>query len=257
MDATRPQALISDLFDRWYGQPILVIGGGPSVGTDLPKLGITPACVISANDHGAHQKRFKVDLYVNCDKVHCFTRVPMEKILRPLGGAIVNRHSWADYRLPDWSFTGNSGLTAIAVACALGGNPVIVTGIDMWHNGRVYFHPTPDVPQHMRRLRHIVKPGASRRDKEAVKPLRAFAAGTNVRPMSGPLCNFFPAYDPDEVLPPQKPAAFRARCASQGNIRVNVVKPLRFGSFDATPIGRQLALSKSEFEKYMGCVERI
>lgn len=243
------QELISTLFHRWYGQPILVIGGGPSVTKDLSekRLPITPACVISANDHALKQTRFKVDLLVNCDKVHCLLHQPMEKVLRPHGVPIVNRHSWADYRLCDWVFAGNSGMTAIAVAAALGGNPVIVTGIDMWKGGRTYFHDAPGVrPEKGRRIRGAV----SRRDKEKIRPLKAFCAGANIRPISGPLTEWFPQYDPAEVLKPARPVGYRLKLEEELElVQCEVVRAFPFTGHDWVQVGRRLALSSFEYEK--------
>jgi hypothetical protein len=237
------QELISALFDRWNGKPILVIGGGPSVGVDLPLLAITPACVISANDHGIHQSRFPVDIFVNCDKMHCFRKIPMEQILRPLGGIIVNRHGWADYRLAEWTMAGNSGLTAIAVAAALGGDPVIVTGIDMWHGGRVYFHKTPE--GHVDKVRRV-KISTKRRDVQKLKPLAQFTKGANIRPMSGPLCEFFKQYDPAEVLKPGQPIAYRKKLAAIKPIYLQVEQPIRFANQDILKHGQQIALTPAE-----------
>jgi hypothetical protein len=245
------QALISSLFDRWAGQPILVIGGGPSVTKDLQEkyLPITPACVISANEHGFKQSRFKVDLVVNCDKIHCLLRTPMEKMLRPLGAPIVNRHSWADYRLCDWVFQGNSGMTAIAVAAALGGNPVIVTGIDMWKGGRVYFHGAPPEPKN--RSRRRVSGAVSRRDKEKAIPLRRFCAGARVRPISGPLTEWFQKYDPAEVVKPGIPSVgYRLKLEEElDEVQCEAVRAFPFSSHDWVRPGQRLALSSFEYEK--------
>jgi hypothetical protein len=236
------QQLISALFDRWSGQPILVIGGGRSVNRDLPALKLKPACVISANEHGASQSFFPVDVYVNVDKRHCLKKVPMEQLLRPLGGIIVNRHSWADYRLPDWRLQGNTGLTAIALAALLGGNPVLVTGIDMWHGGRLYFHDRNGTPRQEKHIRATV----TRRDIAALKPLQAFAAGANIRPLSGPLCEFFPAYKPTEILPPAQPVVYRRALIGMKPVIATATRHFKFSNQDMVPAGRQLALSPDE-----------
>jgi hypothetical protein len=251
------QRLVSALFDRWAGQPILVIGGGPSAKKDLARLDITPACVISANEHGAHQDRFKVDLVVNCDKRHCMLQRPMEEILRAAlpHAAIVNRHSWADYRLGDWRFAGNSGLTAIAVAAALGGNPVIVTGIDMFHGGRVYFHDVGAKPSKQK----TVRPGVIRRDKSKLTPLKQFCAGAAIRPMSGPLCEYFPQYDPAEPFKARGRVGYALRMEEEGQeVLVEAVRSFKMSNFDMIPLGHQLALTRCEYqEPNMMCNVRL
>lgn len=238
------QKLISDLFDRWAGKPILVIGGGPSVAEDLPRLAAAPpACVISANDHGAHQKQFPVDLYVNCDKIHCALKIPMENILRPLGAPLVNKHSWADYRLADWPALGNTGLTSVAVAAALGGNPVIVTGLDFWQGGRRYFHK-PD--EASRRLQKKPAFTIARHARKKLEVLVKFVEGANIRPMAGPLCSFWPKYDPDEILSAPRDIGYRTRMRGVKPTYVQASRFFAFSTMDGVKPPRTLALSPRE-----------
>ncbi len=242
------QELLTALFDRWYGKPILVIGGGPSARKDLPrlkKLGVEPACVISANDHGFKQDYFKPDLIVNCDVRHCLEQVKMCDYLAPYKTPTVNRYSWADFRLADWKFSGNSGMTAIAVAAALGGHPVIVTGIDMWRGGRLYFHDTgAKKPSKVRRVSGAV----SRRDRERVRPLLDFCRQAQIRPMSGPLTEWFHQYDPTETYKPVQPVGYRLRMAEEcpETVRMEVVRSFRFQNHDYTNVGKVLAVSPIE-----------
>jgi hypothetical protein len=208
--------LISTLFDRWVSKPILVIGGGPSVlrdlldGPELPNI----ACVISANAHGCRQTRFAVDLLVNVDKRHTHLKTPMEPLLRAYGIPIVNKHPWADYLLPDWEFIGNSGLTAIAVAAVLGGNPIIVTGVDMWASGREYFHDPmvisalyAEKPKHRRRIGTMIS--QNRASMRRLSGLVAFARGSNIRPISGPMTAVFPPFCAHATLPTPTACAYR------------------------------------------------
>lgn len=243
------QRLVTELFHRWEGKPILVIGGGPSVLRDLPKLDITPACVISANEHAFKQDRFKVDLITNVDKRHCLLKEPMEKILRPFGVPIVNRHSWADYRLPDWTMAGNTGMQAIALAALLGASQVIVTGIDMWSTGRVYFYDRgAKAPKHKE-----PKGAMKRRAKDRVSPLRVFCAGAHIRPMSGPLLQWFKPYDPAETLKPARPVGYRLRLEEETTeVLCEVTHPFRMSNDDYTRVGQRMALSHFEYEK-IGC----
>ncbi len=243
------QRLVTELLHRWEGRPILVIGGGPSVLRDLPNLKIEPACVISANEHGFKQDRFKVDLVTNVDKRHCLLKEPMEKILRPLGAPIVNRHSWADYRLSDWTMAGNTGMQAIALAALLGASQVIVTGIDMWQTGRVYFYDrgakAPKAPKHRAPVSAM-----RRRVKDKVQPLKAFCAGAHIRPMSGPLVQWFKQYDPAETPKPARAVAYRTRLeAETKEVLCEVEHPFRMSNDDYTRHGQKLALSNFEYEK--------
>lgn len=242
------QRLISSLFHNWYGQPILVIAGGPSVADDLPKLDITPACVISANDHGFRQRRFPITLVVNGDKKHMTApdKPHMNDYLRAFtskyGGAIVNKFSFADYRLGDWNFASNSGDLAVAVACALGGNPVIVTGIDRWNTGRRYFHDGSKAPAPPRVKRKYVKPTP---DDRSVA-LGDFCRGANVRPMSGPMTLAFPVYRPDEALPKPQDIAYRRKHLNERPVYVTRDNSWKYANQDIVPAGTTMALTPQE-----------
>lgn len=106
----------------------LVICGGTGVMDDLDGLPeIEFATVLSANSHGCRlpkKWRRPVDFIVAKDHYHTTTKLRMEPQLREYGVPIISRQFWADYRMLDWNLQGNSGLTAIAVAAALGANRV-------------------------------------------------------------------------------------------------------------------------------------
>lgn len=244
------QRLISDIFDDYAGRPILVIGGGPSVLRDLPALpaDFAPACVISANDHGTKQCRYPVTFLVNCDKVHCMLKVPMEEHLRVHCIPIMNRFSWADVRLGDWPLVGNSGLAAIGVAAALGGDPVVVTGMDFWRTGRLYFHgPRQEIAKAEQRAaakRRIIRPRAPTRGNKLLEPLARFAKGANIRPMSGPMTEVFPQYRHGEVLPPRQDIHYRVKAAGPQDYVATRAFPWR--SFDKVVKGTVLRLTYNE-----------
>lgn len=239
------QELISALFDRWAGKPILVIGGGESVLEDLPKIDFEPACVISANDHGDYQKRFKLDLIVNCDKRHCFLHCNMSDLLRPIaakhGAAIVNKHSWADYRLAEFTYQANTGLTAIFVAAALGGHPVVPIGFDFFRRGHTYFHTPREGTRKMRPDWHI-----SRVAKRGMQELLAGCKGAQIRPLSGPLLKFFPPYDHAEVLPPRTDMAYRKSMAAKKTVYFVAQRTFAFGTWDRVVSGTKIAMTQKE-----------
>ena len=248
------QELISSLFDKWAGKPILVIGGGPSALTDLLNWpeNVNPVAVLSANQHGCRQTRFPVDLLVNVDKIHTERRVAMSTILRPYGIPIVNRHSWADYRLADWDFSANSGITAVAVAVALGGNPVIVTGIDMWESGRQYFHDEDVIalasgtrPPRVHR-RETNKHVQMRSAQKRLNVLASFARGANIRPMSGPMTNVFERFDPQATIPTATACAYRKAHTNEYTVRFRAQSDLNFEQRDVVKVGTVLALSRTE-----------
>jgi hypothetical protein len=238
------QELLSALFQKWAGRPILVIGGGPSVLADLPRLDIEPACVISANEHGFKQKRFKVDLVVSLDRTHCLEKRPMAEILKPYGVPLVNRYSWADYRIPEWTLAGNSGMAAVGVAAALGGNPVIVTGIDMFAGGRRYFHDAGVKAPKDKGPRIL----ASKRHRLRLMSLVNFCKGANIRPMSGPMQEFFPKYDPKESFPACRPVAYRTKLEREKPLRVLGVRSFTLFNGDAVHPDNEIVITQRELE---------
>jgi hypothetical protein len=246
------QELVIALFQRWANKPILVIGGGPSVIRDLLTTKLEPACVISANSHGCRQTKYPVDLIVNVDKIHTERRKPMQDLLRPFGIPIVNKHSWADYRIPDWNSPMNSGITAIALAAMLGGNPIIVTGVDLWVTGREYFHDDNVVARH-KGAKVIKRPRSKPMYANAVKRLKnltSFVGQTNVRPLSGPLTEVFLRYDSREVLPKRVDCPYRVKWMQQKTYYVQARAQFTFEHRDVVQAGQQLALSKAESERY-------
>lgn len=127
----------------WTGKTVLVIGGGPSVLNELRRLeiaGVQPDVVLSANEHGCKQGIFPVHWLVTVSEIHTRLFVSMESYLRRYDVPIMCRYHWANYRLRDWRFRGDSGMTAIAIAVKLNAARVIVTGVEGYKRGRQYFH---------------------------------------------------------------------------------------------------------------------
>lgn len=237
------QRVISELFELYRGKPILVIGGGPNVAPDVDKLcSFYPALTLSANEHGLRQDRFTVDYIVHCDKVHCFRHEPMAPYLRQFGKPLMSRWGTADVHLEDWRFSGNSGTTAVAIAAALGGSPIVVTGLDFWATGRTYFYDNlAGLPPAKRRL--AAKPIIQQPDRR-LRSLAQFVGGAHVRPMSGLLTTRWPKYDPAEVLgePPVIQYTAQARHCSE----YRAVRSFHWSNYDTIATGTVLKLTKSE-----------
>jgi hypothetical protein len=240
--------VISDLFGLYVDRPILVIGGGPSVAEDLPKLvDLRPALVLSANEHGCKQDFFRVDYIVHCDKVHCMKRtpegrtIPMAPHLREYGKPLISRWSTADVRLEDWRFTGNSGTTAVAVAAALGGSPIVVTGLDFWATGRRYFHDGTQAPRERRRING--GPVVQHPDRR-LNALAQFVEHAHVRPMSGLLATRWPLYDPAERFQPAPVIPYTAKLNPSTEYRA--VRSFHWSNYDTVPADTVLKLTKSE-----------
>jgi hypothetical protein len=249
--------LISALYGKYEGKPILVIGGGPSVSEDLERVPVDyPVCVISANGHGYKQTKFKTDYIVNVDYTYNVGRIMMERHLAQYSCPKINRWSWADYRLPEWKFAGDSGFTAILVANMLGGWPVLVTGLDRFapNAGRKYFweerkagrdayRGTQWRPEHL---------------KNQLDTLRKALPGACVRPLSGPLIGLFPAWGgPESDLPPYSPAQNR-RPAATGFI-VQAQRKCYLHPADAIQPGVVMPMTPGEAERLTvtGAVKKL
>lgn len=182
------QQLLSSLCERYQSRPVLVIGGGASALKDLERIPRDyPACVISANQHGFMQDRFLVDFVVSVDYTFASSRTPMQEYLAQFCAVNINRWSWADYRIPEWSYGGDSGLTAIMVAALIGGHPVIPVGMDRYTGDRRYFWEATLDPKWAARRQGMNVNARANNDR-----CITFCEPTCVRVFSGPLREYWP-----------------------------------------------------------------
>jgi hypothetical protein len=240
------KTLISELYGKYEGKPILVIGGGPSALTDMARVQWGyPKCVISANEHGYKQTRFKVDYSVSVDFTYNTGHILMRQHLAQFNAVNINRWTWADYRLPDWNYGGDSGLTAILVADMLGGWPVLAVGFDRFVGDRKYFWQPP--PKDARsayrgpRLHH----DNQRVEMEKVK---SKLQNSCVRPLSGPLTKVWPAWDGNVAgLPPYVPVETRRPPAVA--VKVRTIKQAYLHPTDPIPSGVTISVSELEAKR--------
>lgn len=234
------QELISSILDKHYGKPILVIGGGGSVNLDLPLLPENYfSAVISANDHGCRQHKFKVDYMVNVDKTHIERRMPMREFMRAFKTPVINRHSWADFRIPRWKLVCNSGFTALAVASLLGGHPVVATGIDMWIGGNIYFH----------RVRNKARTDPSKDGvKNKMRELQQWCGPAVLRSLRGPVAEHHGVFDMNEALPDVQPHSFRSTIGP--TVHAEATRDFMWENLDPVPRGTILAIEEQEWRKF-------
>jgi hypothetical protein len=193
--------VINQLVGKAVGQytgPILVVGGAPGVLEELELLhagGYEPTdhLIISANEHAIHAGLWP-DFCCANDDIHSTLRVHQEPRLRELMPTtrLLSRHWWADYRSPQL-LACNSGLKALLYAAILGANPIIVIGIQHYSNG-LYFHPDSS-----RKKNPNLDRGEAYFRKQTSK-LQAMLKGVPVRPVSGPLTQLWPKWDPAETF---------------------------------------------------------
>lgn len=186
--------------------PILVVGGAPSVSDEwrwLQEQGVRreDIRVIGANDH-AHFYGFKPDyVCVNNNTSYRHNDALFEPILRKLmpEAKLLSRHWWGDYRSQKLR-PANSGMKAVEWAVALGGNPVIVIGIQHYDTPKPYGHK--DKFSESKLVAAYRKPPEYFRKQERI--LVEECAGVSVRTVSGPLCKIFPKYKAEETFAPRE-----------------------------------------------------
>lgn len=177
---------------KYLGKRILVLCGGPSVNNDIKEVSDYDIC-ISANQHGMKVK--ECDFIVSMDEYHQQKNIHMREFLEDLKPKKISIRFWSDYRISGISKNAymNSGTMAVYVACLLGGNPVIVTGIDGYQNGTYFHNINEDCPG----LRYPYINYCL-----MFQYLKNLCTGYNVRPISGPLLEYFKKYDPNEKFHP-------------------------------------------------------
>lgn len=196
--------LLSDIADLYAGKPILVICGGCTTWDILERMPADyPACVISANGHGAKQDKFKWDYMVHVDVMFGGTMKFQQYIAQFPQIKSISRWSFADYRIPEYGFSGDSGQTAVQVAAMMGGYPVVVAGLDRNHGPRRYWwQSTPERGWDTRR-----QPNVSQLHHSAKRLVEFLDANKTVLRCAKGMDQLWgwKVWTPDEVLPPFVP----------------------------------------------------
>jgi hypothetical protein len=218
-------SLIADIAGQFAGRPVVAMGGGPSLPSDVAVIA-DAAGWVSANSHGAELR--PCDYIVSVDNNHQTLSkadghaVPMEPLMRRYGLPIIGPRFYSDYRIDGQPIRGNAGIWAIYAAWLLGGWPVIAAGFDCYGQfaaaghgqAGTYFHdPAAASTGHDKDATHWA---------DRYTALRAAMPGAQVRAVSGPLQQWFPAYDPSETLGEYVAPQLTAPLAASARQRVRV-----------------------------------
>jgi hypothetical protein len=210
-----------DLVMRHKGARICVMGGGPSLVSDLEK--VEADIWISVNEHGAKVR--PVDYVVAMDDIHTKLHVPMLKHIRAVTDApIITPWFWGDYQIMKWPRQPKfvlSGVAASWVAAMMGAHPVILAGFDC------YGGHGATVGQHRDYVPHV---------------------HAQVRVCSGPLTAFYPAYTGEPLGPYVIPDALDLDALTKGEIVVEALKPFVYGGRE-WPKGTRLRVSAYEVRR--------
>jgi hypothetical protein len=218
----KPIRSFGELVMAHKGERICVMGGGPSLVSDLES--VKADVWISVNEHGA--KIRKADYLVAMDDIHTKLHTPMLKHLRQHTDApIICPWHWGDYQLSTWPLSPRfmlSGVMATWVAYLMGAHPLILAGFDC------YGGHGATMGQHRSYVPHVK---------------------CEVRVVSGPLTEFYPAYRANErraaYVPPD---VFTEHPEFADEIKVRVVKPVAVRGHE-WPVGTELMVSRFEVRR--------
>jgi hypothetical protein len=126
------------LKNKFEGQPIAVLGGGPSLPEDLKKLP-DGTILMGVNQHAS--KIVKVDYMVFCDVPHDYEPL-FESVNKHISRRITPVPGYSDFDLSGVDILGGEMTGTFATWCALfmGGNPVLLCGMNCFQGEKKYFH---------------------------------------------------------------------------------------------------------------------
>lgn len=195
---SRLRLCMSDLIHKHKYHPAIVIGGAPSWPVEHQRVQQSLRfeqlpIVLSANDHGA--KKVPCNYIVCCDE--------LEARLRPFGLPIISKFTWADYRIFDLPLP-NSALMASWAAWIMGCAPIVIVGVECFQGKTYLDDPDLKTSGHTLPLKEHLK---------RWERLKQYAPQGQFRPVSGPLLQVFPAYNPYEFgIGPQTPEILLSKC---------------------------------------------
>jgi len=207
-----------ELVMKHKGQRICVMGGGPNLASDVAQ--VEADVWISANQHGA--KLRAVDYVVAMDNLHTVHKEPMLGFIREHTDApVIGPWHWCDYGITNYPLSPRlifTGVIAQWVAHMLGAHPVIMAGFDCYGG------------THRTRSQH----------KEFIPHIRG-----ECRVVSGPLLEFWPAYDADDLLPPYAVPDVFDYADDRHGVTVKVIKSVPVRGIEY-PVGTVLRVPKAE-----------
>lgn len=221
---TRFARTFGELVMAHRGQRICVMGGGPTLASDLER--VQADVWISVNEHGA--KLRPADYVVAMDNTHTRHQTHMEKHLRQFTQApVIGPWHWNQFQMMKWPLQPKfmlSGVIASWVASMMGGHPVILAGFDC------YGGDGATVNQHRTFVPHLLG---------------------EVRVVSGPLLEFYQAYDPFEAFGGYcPPTGLDLEALNDGEVVIRVLKQFEFRGREWPP-GTLMRVSRYEVRRQL------
>jgi hypothetical protein len=175
--------LLSEMRDVHAGQPIAVLGGGPSLPGDVERLP-AGAVLIAVNYHADHL--LEPDYLVFLDSPGHVPRL-LDIMPKYESRRISTTPGYTDWRIDVQTW--DAGITstfATWLACFFGGDPVLLCGMDCYTTGPHYFHGLP-------MTRHPCQGYPLGKHLEPWHKALKHCDG-EIRAMSGPLVEIFGEY---------------------------------------------------------------
>lgn len=210
---------LGDLVLKHKGQRICIMGGGPSLASDLEQ--VKADVWISVNEHGARVR--PADYVVAMDTTHTALKVDMRQHIRAVTDApIIGPWGTCEYQILKWPLQPKfmlSGVVATWVASMMGAHPIILAGFDC------YGGDAKTLDQHRLYMPHV---------------------RSDVRVCSGPLLAMYPAYRANERRKAYvAPEGLDIDTLRDGELAVRVEKPFTFRGQE-WPRGTVLKVARHE-----------
>lgn len=174
-----------DLRDVHVGMPIAVLGGGPSLWVDLDDLP-GHARLVGVNYHAA--RIVHLDYITFLDDPEKSKRL-LPHMERHTGRRVSPLSHWSDWELVNVPDFGLTSTFAAWVACLMGGDPILLCGMDCYTTGARYCHGGTMAPHPCQSYPVEIHIDTWRR------AATHFARPEAIRAVSGPLVNVFGKYD--------------------------------------------------------------
>lgn len=183
---------IREIYNYYAGRPIAILGAGPSLPDDLARLP-EHTILISVNQHALILTN--PQFLVFCDEPRQERLINLRRGIlsykaRELGHLISPIEFWTDFILdtPYWD-GGFSSALATWLASYLGGDPVLLCGMNCYQDKEKYFYHNPDIPYHpcydFPLQNHL----------KAWRPAHDLCPNSkNIKAVSGPLVEIFGRY---------------------------------------------------------------
>jgi hypothetical protein len=179
--------LLSSLKDRYQGRPAAVLGGGPSLITDLPQLP-RQCLLIAVNYHAFYhcEPRWMVYLDDPMSNEHMMRIIRDRRVTK----VCPDSEFGGNVRMDVEYWRGNvSSTTATWLALWMGCDPVVLCGMDLYQGPVKYCHPTNiDAPAWHYPLADHLRTWQEECKNSVPHPER-------IRVMSGPLIGLFQKYE--------------------------------------------------------------